>query len=686
MPACSWGEQPLEQFLVNRDLADPGRYLEYRRGTAPRFLFAPSDRCRYGEILRGMDRLEPSVLKDADRVVGGGVQFFGDRWVDTGTEIDWHWDYLGDRRWPSEGHWSRLNEFSEGDIKHVWEPSRFGFVFTLVRAYWRDPDPRYPECFWKRVESWRAANPPNTGVHWICGQETALRAMACCFGLYGFLDSDSTTPERVRMLAEFLAVSANRISGHLDYALSQNNNHGVSEAMGLYLVGLLFPEFKDSPRWRVQGRAALDRQARSLIYSDGSFSQHSLNYHRVMLQNYLLVLRLAEIHSDPFPGEVNGRVGRAIEWIEVMHDPVSGMAPNLGANDGALILPLSRTEFEVYRPLVAAARYWRKGSVAPSSEPWSEESLWLNGPEAISPTPAATATLSMRHGVSFPEGGYHFLSGEESWVLLRCPQRFVHRPSHADLLHVDLWWRGINMAQDAGTFSYNAAGVWNNGLVRTEVHNTVGVDGEDQMLPFSRFLFLRWARGGVRWRPGGSTSELEGWDAWHEGYCRLAGRVIHRRSVRRLPADHWLVVDTVKAECPHQFRLHWLLPDLPKSIQIQDSLDSAVRMEISVQTGQGPYYMVVGGLPGIQFDSVVGDDSTTRGWCSRRYARRDRALSVAASIEAVDACFWTVAGPSRVAVRSIEAGLRLSGEGWESVWEAGPQKRGGEGVEQIASG
>jgi Heparinase II/III N-terminus len=265
MPACSWGEQPLERLLVNRDLADPGRYLEYRRGTAPRFLFAPSDRCRYGEILRGMDRLDPSVLKDADRVVGGGVQFFGDRWVDTGTEIDWHWDYLGDRRWPSEGHWSRINEFWEGDIKHVWEPSRFGFVFTLVRAYWRNPDTRYPEFFWRRMESWRAANPPNTGVHWICGQETALRALACCFGLYGFLDSASTTPERVRMLAEFLAVSANRISGHLGYALSQNNNHGVSEAMGLYLVGLLFPEFKDSAQWRVQGRAALDRQARSLI-------------------------------------------------------------------------------------------------------------------------------------------------------------------------------------------------------------------------------------------------------------------------------------------------------------------------------------------------------------------------------------------------------------------------------------
>ena len=34
-----------------------------------------------------------------------------------------------------------------------------------------------------------------------------------------------------------------------------------------------------------------------------------------------------------------------------------------------------------------------------------------------------------------------------------------------DQLHLDLWWRGLNIAQDAGTYLYNADPPWDNPLV-----------------------------------------------------------------------------------------------------------------------------------------------------------------------------------------------------------------------------
>jgi len=39
-------------------------------------------------------------------------------------------------------------------------------------------------------------------------------------------------------------------------------------------------------------------------------------------------------------------------------------------------------------------------------------------------------------------------------ALLRYP-RFRFRPSHADVLHVDLWVDAVNVLRDGGTFSYH---------------------------------------------------------------------------------------------------------------------------------------------------------------------------------------------------------------------------------------
>ena len=144
--------------------------------------------------------------------------------------------------------------------KIIWEPSRFGFAFALVRAYWRTGDHRYADLFWQLVEDWRAHNPPQQGPNWKCGQETSFRVMAWCFGLYGFLDSEATSAARLASLAQMIAVSAERIEANLDHALSQRNNHGISEGVGLWTVGLLFPEMSAARRWRETGRRVLENK------------------------------------------------------------------------------------------------------------------------------------------------------------------------------------------------------------------------------------------------------------------------------------------------------------------------------------------------------------------------------------------------------------------------------------------
>ena len=85
--------------------------------------------------------------------------------------------------------------------------------------------------------------------------------------------------------------------------------------------------------------------------------------------------------------------------------------------------------------------------------PWDESLLWLFGPEALQSASAGRAPESKR----FDEGGYYTLRRPDTWCMVRC-HTYRDRPAHVDMLHVDLWHRGINILGDSGTHKYfNAA-------------------------------------------------------------------------------------------------------------------------------------------------------------------------------------------------------------------------------------
>ena len=307
----------------------------------------------------------------------GFVQFFSHERVEVGFPLQWHRDPFSGYSFPTDRHWSQIADFGAGDIKLVWETNRFGFTFPLVRSYWRTGDEQYAEVFWQLAENWHASNSPESGANWKCGQEVSLRVMAWCFGLYGFAASPASTPNRVALLAQMIAVSGRRIESNIGYALSQKNNHGLSEAMGLWTIGALFPEFADSARWAALGRRLLESQALELIYDDGAFSQHSMNYHRVMLHDYLWSMRLADVQDRPFSNSLRDRIRRAGEFLYQLQDESTGRVPCYGQNDGALILPLTNCDYSDFRPVVQSAHILASGQRRFEPGPWDEESLWL---------------------------------------------------------------------------------------------------------------------------------------------------------------------------------------------------------------------------------------------------------------------------------------------------------------------
>ena len=126
--------------------------------------------------------------------------------------------------------------------------------------------------------------------------------------LSAFLNSPSTTPERKENFILYVAAQAERIYKNIGYAISTRSNHTISEAFGLWMVGLLFPELKHAEKYLSLGKQLLEQEASNQIFPDGSYSMYSLNYHRFILHIYLYAIRLGEINHFPLSTQLNNNL------------------------------------------------------------------------------------------------------------------------------------------------------------------------------------------------------------------------------------------------------------------------------------------------------------------------------------------------------------------------------------------
>jgi len=551
-------------------------------------------------ILSETDML--NLTQEADEIAAGRVRLFGGDSVPLRLQpaaplVDWD-EYERSSFGVSD------KQAENDDIKFTWEPARFGWVFILGRAYRLTADERYPAAFWKYWEQFLDANPSFKGPNWTSAQEVAFRILAFVFAAHVFAGSPQTTPVRSALLAEFTAAHAARIPATMLYGRAQNNNHLLSEAAGLFTAGLAFRGHPKAARWRELGWKWFNQGLKSQIAKDGAYVQHSTNYHRLMLQLALWVGMLAKSQGWLFPQAAHERLVAATRWLANLVDPEGGKVPNLGPNDSANILPLSTCPFADYRPVLQAASSEFLGQRLLPGGAWDEMGYWL-GERVVKPQVAEPGRTNVSNGVS-GSSSPEVLRTSHSWGYLRAT-RFSSRPGHADQLHLDLWWRGENVALDAGTYLYNAPPPWDNTMARTAVHNTLNVNSQDQMTRAGRFLWLDWAQARLLARERAEDGSWLRLVAEHSGYRRMG--VIHRRSVTAYLDDHWLVVDSLVQDPAQQltpqagFRicLHWLLPDLPW--ELFEKEDEA-RLELVC-----PYGLVrlkVRGEEGVSLDSWQG--------------------------------------------------------------------------------
>ena len=542
-----------------------------------------------------------SPVAEADGLARGQLRIFSGVVAPLGQPPKWHRNLLTGVQLSAVGHWLEQSDAGGDDIKGVWEASRFSWVFPLVRAWVLDGEARHVELFWKLVEDWLAKNPPNAGPNWMCGQEASLRLIAFAFGLQAFRDHSATTDAHLQLAARLADATGRRIESHFAYAVSQQNNHGISEAVGLYTIGLFWPQLPAAPRWRDRGLEALLPMVHTLVAADGGFSQHSTNYHRLFLQLMTWTELLLRSEGHTLPEQTRLRVIASVDFLASLVE-ADGTVARYGADDGAQLFPLSGCPFEDFRPTVAAATLLFKGERGPPG-PWDETSLLLCGPLAPSVVTSTTPSIDA------PTSGVSVLRHPRGMAFFRAPTEFRTRPSQADQLHVSLYWDGTWITEDTGSFSYNTPAA---GGDRGEAvfHNVITVDGQGPMQRFSRFLWLPWT---VCVRGSSAPDSIS---ASHRG---VAGFHIARR-VLRFPQG-FVIIDRVIGQRPSEIALRW---------------------HGRTRTGLEQLAVVCSEPSSEKW--ISADEQTGEGWHSARYGTREPSWTRRITTRGQDTTFVTALG------------------------------------------
>lgn len=554
-------------------------------------------------------RDDKGCIQAAEEIVEGKYHPFSGDAADLTLSItgaDYHWTQIGDSD-------------PQNDLKLTWEPARFCWISPLIRAFTASADARYVRTFWDHWHAFQESNKPYLGPNWVSAQEVAIRLINWTIALQIFGSHPETRKDEREGLIQAIYQHAYRIPCSIAYAQAQNNNHLLTEAAGLFTAGCLFKHIPAGQKWMQQGWQLFNQGITSQIDPDGTYIQHSMNYHRLMLQTAFWMAAVARTQNMDFPENVLPKLASATRWLLAHLDPVSGKAPNLGHNDGTYLFPLSNAGYADYRPTAQTAACLFLGHKVLPDGPWDEMTAWFDSGE-----------FKQTDNKQFPKGNPEQLGSSRLWASMRMAQ-FSSRPAHADQLHVDLWWDGENIIQDAGTYRYTAPPPWDNRLSRSAYHNALTIDGKEPMLHAGRFLWLDWDQVGPGNVPGGVQ------EASHTGYERHGFQC--KRKV--VIASHNLVeitdsINPVKKDLsPHLLSLHWLLPDLDWKMEAPNTLvlskpgsSKVMRIELNLSPANLSQNQEVQVVRAGQVLLGLEDSLTpTLGWTSPTYNKLIPALS-----------------------------------------------------------
>ena len=483
-----------------------------------------------------------------DDFIDGKLWYFNATQYQIGRDYDWLTNPSNGYKYDVSKHWSDVADISTeaGDIKYVWEKSRFSYIYDLIRYdYHFEKD--CSELIFSEVDNWMAANPINQGPNYKCSQEISLRVMNWLFALHYYKNSTALTEARFQKIIHFIYWQIKHDYSNINFSRKTvRNNHAVTECLMLYLGGLLLPFFPEANTWKAKGKRWFEEEILYQVYEDGTFLQFSHNYHRVLIQLMTWAFYLAEANNEKFKPEVYERAKRSLDYLTACQAGKNGELPNFGANDGALFFKLNDANYRDYRPVLNAnaVRVLNPDSVQPYEDYYWYSSN-IKNKEFLTSNVVEVQNLDnvKSTNVQFPNGGIYTIKDTDTFTFIKCTD-YKDRPSHADNLHLDIWYKGENILRDAGTYRYNTDADLVRYFAGTKGHNTVMLGDHDQMQKGPRFIWLNWSK--VKQATLHENEHYHIFEGEITAFQHLGKDITHKRTIKKHKQKPiWEIEDTV---------------------------------------------------------------------------------------------------------------------------------------------
>jgi hypothetical protein len=570
----------LDQNRLKRELWSARELLEhFQTRSEPKFFPSFADReTTVSEFKRRWPDADQRIVEKANRIVAGKFDLLGLRNLSFGEPIDWQLEPVSGKRAPL-AHWSRLNYLDadvSGDKKIVWELNRHQYFMTLARGYWLTGDERYAQTFVAHLSAWMDQNPPKLGINWASSLEVAFRSISWLWAFYFFKDS-TTLKSRVFMPAlKYLYLHARHLETYLSTYFSPNT-HLTGEALGLFYLGALLPEFREASRWRETGRRILVEQLARHVKPDGVYFEQSSYYHRYTTDFYTHFLLLSQLNDASLPIEVEEKLKLLLDHLMYITRP-DGTTPFFGDDDGGRLVMLDQRGSNDFRAALStgAALFHRPDYKYVAGEA-AEETLWLLGASGLADFDRLKPAPPPKQSVAFKDGGYYVMrdgwTPTSNYLLLDCGPHGMSNcgHAHADALSFDLAARGRTLLVDPGTYTYTGSKEMRDWFRSSMAHNALTVDGKSSSIPAGPFSWESIAQGETKaWI---SRERFDYFEGAHDGYARLHPPVAHSRGVLFLKNDYWVIRDRVVSDGRRKCEL-WFHFDSSAAPALETTADS----------------------------------------------------------------------------------------------------------------
>jgi len=496
----------------------------------PSFFFTQKEK---SDIIRILKRKYPSVLKSsiriADQVCDRIYNYFQIE-VKFKKNINWRLIPKGEIEWLCA-----LNRHTE------WP--------HLAKAYLYTKDKKYLYELIFLINSWIDSNPypvkldvsPADGRYPWELLNTANRARNWVWVYFLLLDEPLFSNGLKEKMRKSLEEHAEFLFKY--YKFGPQNNWLAMEMEALLYISLMFPNFKDSKKWRKEAMNILLKNFYNNVYPDGVQFEMSLSYHTGCLRWYGEPFILGLKNNLKFPKDFIERYKKMFHFILDTMMP-DGTVPAFGDTD-FVMMPKKELSLGVL--------LFNDPFLKTQSE-FDPDLLWLFGKDAFRRYSAVKPKFKNVFDYSYKKGGYYIsrsdYSNKANYLIFDCgPLGGGH--GHVDLLSFCFALKGEPFIIDPGRFTY-MRNKWRKLFKGTSAHNTVAVDNYDQVEYISSWQYGKPPRYKfVSFKNIKDTVILKG---KHYGYMRLKDPVIHTREIIFNKKSFLLIIDSFKAKKYHIYK------------------------------------------------------------------------------------------------------------------------------------